>query len=75
MAESKVFTVQFWHCSGHGVPRGSQVRLNLQTGQREVKLGEHQTLKYQIDGQRYELRILLKFVYQPYETPSKNVAI
>ncbi|XP_024238290.1 nucleotide exchange factor SIL1 [Oncorhynchus tshawytscha] len=37
---------------GHGVPRGSQVRLNLQTGQREVKLGEHQTLKYQIDGQR-----------------------
>ncbi|XP_029589633.1 nucleotide exchange factor SIL1 isoform X2 [Salmo trutta] len=37
---------------GHGVPRGSHVRLNLQTGQREVKLGEHQTLKYQIDGQR-----------------------
>ncbi|XP_014055566.1 nucleotide exchange factor SIL1 isoform X2 [Salmo salar] len=38
--------------SGHGVPRGSHVRLNLQTGQREVKLGEHQTLKYQIAGQR-----------------------
>ncbi|XP_055782505.1 nucleotide exchange factor SIL1-like isoform X1 [Salvelinus fontinalis] len=34
--------------SGLGVPRG----FDLQTGQREVKLGEHQTLKYQIDGQR-----------------------
>ncbi|CAB1325188.1 unnamed protein product [Coregonus sp. 'balchen'] len=37
---------------GQAVPRGSHVRLNLQTGQREVKLGEHQILKYQIDGQR-----------------------
>uniref|UniRef100_A0A4W5NSS4 Nucleotide exchange factor SIL1 n=1 Tax=Hucho hucho TaxID=62062 RepID=A0A4W5NSS4_9TELE len=38
--------------SGQAVPRGSHARLNLQTGQREVKLGEHQILKYQIDGQR-----------------------
>ncbi|XP_035599969.1 nucleotide exchange factor SIL1-like [Oncorhynchus keta] len=37
---------------GQAVPRGSHVRLNLQTSQREVKLGEHQILKYQIDGQR-----------------------
>ncbi|XP_070993861.1 nucleotide exchange factor SIL1-like isoform X2 [Oncorhynchus clarkii lewisi] len=37
---------------GQAVPRGSHVRLNLQTRQREVKLGEHQIIKYQIDGQR-----------------------
>lgn len=52
MAESKVFTVQYCYHSGQAVPRGSHVRLNLQTRQREVKLGEHQILKYQIDGQR-----------------------
>ncbi|XP_010897448.1 nucleotide exchange factor SIL1 [Esox lucius] len=39
---------------GQAVSRGSHVRLNLQTGLREVKLGRHHILKYQEDGQRQE---------------------
>ncbi|KAL0973984.1 hypothetical protein UPYG_G00213880 [Umbra pygmaea] len=39
---------------GQAVPRGSHVRLNLQTGQREVKVGEHQVLEHQTDGKRQE---------------------
>ncbi|KAJ8015234.1 hypothetical protein DPEC_G00024020 [Dallia pectoralis] len=39
---------------GQAVPRGSHVRLNLQTGQREVKLGEHQILENYVDGKRQE---------------------
>lgn len=35
---------------GQAVPAGSHVRLNLQTGQREVKLGEEERLKYLRDG-------------------------
>ncbi|XP_052430621.1 nucleotide exchange factor SIL1 isoform X2 [Carassius gibelio] len=34
------------------VPAGSHVRLNLQTGQREVKMGEEEGLKYWRDGNR-----------------------
>ncbi|XP_012692076.2 nucleotide exchange factor SIL1 [Clupea harengus] len=37
---------------GQAVPRGSHVRLNLQTGQREAKLGEEQQARYLKDGQR-----------------------
>ncbi|XP_036404036.1 nucleotide exchange factor SIL1 isoform X1 [Megalops cyprinoides] len=37
---------------GQAVPAGSHVRLNLQTGQREVKLGEEGTLRYWSDGKR-----------------------
>ncbi|XP_050983968.1 nucleotide exchange factor SIL1 [Labeo rohita] len=37
---------------GHAVPAGSHVRLNLQTGQREVKMGEEEDLKYWRDGNR-----------------------
>lgn len=37
---------------GYAVPAGSHVRLNLQTGQREVKLGEEGSLHYWSDGQR-----------------------
>ncbi|KAI1884996.1 hypothetical protein AGOR_G00215640 [Albula goreensis] len=37
---------------GQAVPAGSHVRLNLQTGQREVKLGEEGSLKYWSDGKR-----------------------
>ncbi|XP_036425063.1 nucleotide exchange factor SIL1 [Colossoma macropomum] len=40
---------------GQAVPAGSHVRLNLQTGQREAKLGEEKGLKYLRDGQRQEL--------------------
>ena len=39
-------------CTGQAVPVGSHVRLNLQTGQREVRLGEEQ-LKYLGDKHRY----------------------
>ncbi|XP_067313505.1 nucleotide exchange factor SIL1 [Pseudorasbora parva] len=35
---------------GHAVPAGSHVRLNLQTGHREVKMGEEEGLKYWRDG-------------------------
>ncbi|XP_077103987.1 nucleotide exchange factor SIL1 isoform X2 [Siphateles boraxobius] len=35
---------------GHAVPAGSHVRLNLQTGHREVKMGEEAGLKYGSDG-------------------------
>lgn len=35
---------------GHAVPAGSHVRLNLQTGHREVKMGEEEGLKYWSDG-------------------------
>uniref|UniRef100_A0A8C1G4V6 Nucleotide exchange factor SIL1 n=1 Tax=Cyprinus carpio TaxID=7962 RepID=A0A8C1G4V6_CYPCA len=38
---------------GQAVPAGSHVRLNLQTGQREVKMGEEEVLKYWSDGNRY----------------------
>ncbi|XP_026886581.2 nucleotide exchange factor SIL1 [Electrophorus electricus] len=37
---------------GQAVPAGSHVRLNLQTGQREAKLGEEEGLKYWTDGKR-----------------------
>lgn len=37
---------------GQAVPAGSHVRLNLQTGQREVKMGEAEGLKYWRDGNR-----------------------
>lgn len=37
---------------GQAVPAGSHVRLNLQTGQREVRLGEEQ-LKYWTHEHRY----------------------
>ncbi|KAJ8281753.1 hypothetical protein COCON_G00042720 [Conger conger] len=37
---------------GYAVPAGSHVRLNLQTGLREVKLGEEAPLRYWRDGQR-----------------------
>ncbi|XP_052005768.1 nucleotide exchange factor SIL1 isoform X2 [Xyrauchen texanus] len=37
---------------GQAVPAGSHVRLNLQTGQREVKLGEEEGFKYWRDGNR-----------------------
>ncbi|XP_016121351.1 nucleotide exchange factor SIL1-like [Sinocyclocheilus grahami] len=37
---------------GQAVPAGSHVRLNLQTGQREVKMGEEEGLKYGRDGNR-----------------------
>lgn len=37
---------------GHAVPAGSHVRLNLQTGHREVKMGEEEDLKYWRDGNR-----------------------
>ncbi|KAK9963223.1 hypothetical protein ABG768_006425 [Culter alburnus] len=37
---------------GQAVPAGSHVRLNLQTGQREVKMGEEGRLKYWRDGNR-----------------------
>ncbi|KAJ8352423.1 hypothetical protein SKAU_G00238990 [Synaphobranchus kaupii] len=37
---------------GYAVPAGSHVRLNLQTGLREVKLGEGGSLRYWSDGQR-----------------------
>uniref|UniRef100_A0A8C6SQR9 Nucleotide exchange factor SIL1 n=1 Tax=Neogobius melanostomus TaxID=47308 RepID=A0A8C6SQR9_9GOBI len=37
---------------GQAVPRGSHVRLNLQTGQREVRIGEEQ-LKYWTQQHRY----------------------
>uniref|UniRef100_A0A672K4Y9 Nucleotide exchange factor SIL1 n=1 Tax=Sinocyclocheilus grahami TaxID=75366 RepID=A0A672K4Y9_SINGR len=47
---------------GQAVPAGSHVRLNLQTGQREVKMGEEEGLKYGRDGNRYteELKESLK---------------
>ncbi|KAG1930097.1 nucleotide exchange factor SIL1-like [Pimephales promelas] len=35
---------------GHAVPAGSHVRLNLQTGHREVKMGEEEGLKHWSDG-------------------------
>ncbi|KAK7137917.1 hypothetical protein R3I94_013534 [Phoxinus phoxinus] len=35
---------------GHAVPAGSHVRLNLQTGHREVKMGEEEGIKYWSDG-------------------------
>lgn len=41
---------------GQAVPAGSHVRLNLQTGQREVKLGEKERLKYLRDGNGYSSR-------------------
>ncbi|XP_016410947.1 nucleotide exchange factor SIL1-like [Sinocyclocheilus rhinocerous] len=37
---------------GQAIPAGSHVRLNIQTGQREVKLGEEESLKYRRDGNR-----------------------
>ncbi|KAJ8255175.1 hypothetical protein GJAV_G00201890 [Gymnothorax javanicus] len=37
---------------GYAVPPGSHVRLNLQTGQREVKLGQEGSLRYWRNGQR-----------------------
>ncbi|XP_043113820.1 nucleotide exchange factor SIL1 [Puntigrus tetrazona] len=37
---------------GQAVPAGSHVRLNLQTGHREVKIGEEAGLKYRSDGNR-----------------------
>ncbi|XP_073676436.1 nucleotide exchange factor SIL1 [Garra rufa] len=37
---------------GQAVPAGSHVRLNLQTGQREVKMGEEEGLKHWRDGNR-----------------------
>ncbi|ROL47055.1 Nucleotide exchange factor SIL1 [Anabarilius grahami] len=37
---------------GQAVPAGSHVRLNLQTGHREVKMGEEEGLKYWRDGNR-----------------------
>ncbi|MBN3305876.1 SIL1 factor, partial [Amia calva] len=37
---------------GQAVPVGSHVRLNLQTGEREVKLGEEARLRYWHSGQR-----------------------
>ncbi|XP_063046653.1 nucleotide exchange factor SIL1 [Engraulis encrasicolus] len=37
---------------GQAVPAGSHVRLNLQTGQREAKLGEEQQARYLREGQR-----------------------
>nr|XP_009289496.2 nucleotide exchange factor SIL1 [Danio rerio] len=37
---------------GQAVPAGSHVRLNLQTGQREVKMGEEEGFKYWKDGNR-----------------------
>ncbi|XP_016331666.1 nucleotide exchange factor SIL1-like [Sinocyclocheilus anshuiensis] len=37
---------------GQAIPAGSHVRLNIQTGQREVKLGEEEGLKYRRDGNR-----------------------
>ncbi|KAL6479622.1 hypothetical protein MHYP_G00106550 [Metynnis hypsauchen] len=40
---------------GQAVPAGSHVRLNLQTGQREARLGEEKGLKYLRDGQRREM--------------------
>ncbi|KAL7863401.1 hypothetical protein SRHO_G00123850 [Serrasalmus rhombeus] len=41
---------------GQTVPAGSHVRLNLQTGQREAKLGGEKGLKYnERDGQRQEM--------------------
>ena len=46
-------TMCFTFYSGQAVPRGSHVRLNLQTGQREAKLGEEQQARYLKDGQRY----------------------
>ncbi|XP_077103986.1 nucleotide exchange factor SIL1 isoform X1 [Siphateles boraxobius] len=41
---------------GHAVPAGSHVRLNLQTGHREVKMGEEAGLKYGSDGNGYSNR-------------------
>ncbi|CAL8264310.1 unnamed protein product [Lota lota] len=39
---------------GKAVPAGSHVKLNLQTGQREVRLGEEQ-MKYRTHKQRYDI--------------------
>uniref|UniRef100_A0A3Q0SYI3 Nucleotide exchange factor SIL1 n=1 Tax=Amphilophus citrinellus TaxID=61819 RepID=A0A3Q0SYI3_AMPCI len=44
---------------GQAVPPGSHVRLNLQTGEREVRLGEEQ-LKYWTQEHRWEFRLTLK---------------
>uniref|UniRef100_A0A672JV80 Uncharacterized protein n=1 Tax=Sinocyclocheilus grahami TaxID=75366 RepID=A0A672JV80_SINGR len=44
---------------GQAIPAGSHVRLNIQTGQREVKLGEEEGLKYRRDGNRYSDRIIM----------------
>jgi len=41
---------------GHAVPAGSHVRLNLQTGHREVKMGEEEGLKHWSDGNGYSNR-------------------
>uniref|UniRef100_H3CLH9 Nucleotide exchange factor SIL1 n=1 Tax=Tetraodon nigroviridis TaxID=99883 RepID=H3CLH9_TETNG len=41
---------------GQAVPAGSHVRLNLQTGQREVRMGEEQ-LKYRPQGHRSGCRV------------------
>uniref|UniRef100_A0A3Q2SZ94 Uncharacterized protein n=1 Tax=Fundulus heteroclitus TaxID=8078 RepID=A0A3Q2SZ94_FUNHE len=40
------------------VPAGSHVRLNLQTGEREVRLGEEQ-LKYWTQEHRWELELVV----------------
>lgn len=42
--------------AGQAVPAGSHVRLNLQTGQREVRMGEEQ-LKYWTQDHRSGSRI------------------
>uniref|UniRef100_W5K495 Nucleotide exchange factor SIL1 n=1 Tax=Astyanax mexicanus TaxID=7994 RepID=W5K495_ASTMX len=40
---------------GQAVPAGSHVRLNLQTGEREVKLGEEEGVKHWKQGERPEM--------------------
>uniref|UniRef100_A0A3B4T6V9 SIL1 nucleotide exchange factor n=1 Tax=Seriola dumerili TaxID=41447 RepID=A0A3B4T6V9_SERDU len=43
---------------GQAVPAGSHVRLNLQTGQREVRLGEEQLKYWTQEHQRYDTKPL-----------------
>lgn len=45
--------------TGQAVPQGSHVRLNLQTGEREVRLGEEQ-LKYWTEEHRWGSRLKLQ---------------
>uniref|UniRef100_A0A3B4T7A8 Nucleotide exchange factor SIL1 n=1 Tax=Seriola dumerili TaxID=41447 RepID=A0A3B4T7A8_SERDU len=46
---------------GQAVPAGSHVRLNLQTGQREVRLGEEQLKYWTQEHQRYDTAVTLIF--------------
>uniref|UniRef100_A0A8C1G8D5 Nucleotide exchange factor SIL1 n=1 Tax=Cyprinus carpio TaxID=7962 RepID=A0A8C1G8D5_CYPCA len=62
---------------GQAVPAGSHVRLNLQTGQREVKMGEEEVLKYWSDGNRYteELKEALKKFKKGMDDPEDSKQI